>query len=87
MERINKYLKINMNHLQRNHNCLVFIFRKTKSNQTEGRSADTWHIYFNQNNSTIFPLLALVKYLLLHLEDFVDRERPWNACVGAFIYE
>ena len=55
---------MHIKHIQWRLYCLIFYFGTSKGNQPGERSSDTWHVYSNPNNPTIFPVIYLDKYIL-----------------------
>ena len=57
-----------VNHVQWDNDSLVFNFSKMKGHHSGDKSGDPWHVYSNPKNLELFPVLALTKYLLSHLD-------------------
>ena len=50
LARSDKFLTMNVNHVQWDNDSLVFYFSKTKGDQSGYKPGDPWHIYLNPNN-------------------------------------
>ena len=68
MVRSENCVNMHVQHIQWRSDSLVYYFGTSKVNQTVDRSNDTWHVYSNPNNPTIFPVLNLAKYFFSHLD-------------------
>ena len=66
MAKINNCVNMHVQHIQWRSDCFSFYFGTLKGNQTGERSNDTCRVYSNPKNPTVFPVLALYKYLLSH---------------------
>ena len=59
-------VNIHVQHIQWRSDILIYYFGTSKGNQTWDRAKDTWHVYSNPKNPTIFPVLAMSKYFFSH---------------------
>ena len=66
MARSDNCANMHVQHIQWRSDCLSFCFGTLKRNQTRERSNDTWHVYSNPKNPTVFPVLGIAKCLLSH---------------------
>ena len=66
MARSDNCVNMHVQHIQWRSYYLSFCFGTLKGNQTGERSNDTWHVYSNPKNPTVFPVLGIAKCLLSH---------------------
>ena len=66
MARSDNCVNMHAHHIQWRLDSLIYYFGIPKGNQTGKISNDPWHLYSNPKNSTVFPVLALAKYLFSH---------------------
>ena len=66
MARSENCVNMHVQHIQWRSDYLSFYFGILKGNQTGERSNDTWHVYSNPKNPTVFPVIDIAKYLLSH---------------------
>ena len=64
MPRSENCVNMHIKHIQWRPDCLILYFGTSKGNQTGEISSDPWYVCSNPKNPTIFPVIALAKYML-----------------------